>query len=54
MKAELKGIHSPEIDFNAFGPEESDNFSFLLQAMIGLEGLEGEESFGIQVCAPNC
>ena len=53
MKAELKGVHSPDIDFNTFWPEESDNFGFLLQAMIGPEGQEGEESFGMQVCTPN-
>ena len=52
MKAELKGIHSPDIDVDSFWPEESDNFGFLLQAMIGPAGQEGEESFGIQVCTP--
>lgn len=50
MKAELKYLHSPDIDLYQYIPEESDNFGFLLQAMIGSEGKEGEDSFDIIVC----
>lgn len=42
MRAKLKRLHSPDIyDLRAFIPEEPDKFGFLLQAMIGPEGLEG-------------
>ncbi|MCF7484267.1 immunity 8 family protein [Vibrio sp. J1-1] len=52
MKAKLKRIYSPDVDFDSFWPEDTENFGFLLQAMIGPEGEDGEESFGIQVCTP--
>jgi Immunity protein 8 len=53
MKAELKGLHSPDIyDLENYSPKNSQNFSFLLQLMIGPEGVDGEESFDVQVCTP--
>lgn len=52
MRAELKSLHSPDIDLTTFWPEENDCFGFLLQAMIGPEGQEGADSFDIQVCTP--
>jgi hypothetical protein len=49
----LKYLHSPDVlDFSSYHPEEDDNFGFLLQAMIGPEGTEGEESFDIMVVTP--
>ena len=53
MKAELKRIHSPDIEnLSEYSPEHSDKFSFLLQAIVGPLSEEGEESFDIEVCTP--
>lgn len=52
MKAKLKRLHSPDVDLQNYWPEDSRNFSFLLQAMIGPADTEGEESFDIEVCTP--
>jgi len=53
MRPRLKRIHSPDIhDLGSFQPEDGGNFAFLLQAMFGPEGTEGEESFDIVVCTP--
>lgn len=53
MNAELKRIHSPDIyDLENYQPENPGVFGFLLQAMVGPEGKDGEESFDIEVCTP--
>ena len=53
MKAELKRVHSPDInDLENYRPDNPAKFSFLIQAMIGPEGGAGEESFDIEVCTP--
>lgn len=52
MKPILKHLHSPDVDFRDYQPDAGDNFSFLLQAMIGPEGNDASESFDILVCTP--
>ena len=53
MNAKLKRLHSPDIyNLENYQPECAGSFCFLLQAMIGPEGEEGEESFDIEVCTP--
>jgi Immunity protein 8 len=52
MRAKLKELHSPDIDWDSYYPEDPTTFGFLLQAMIGIDGQEGDESFDIQVCSP--
>jgi len=53
MKAKLKNLHSPDVDLDSFWPENLENFGFLLQAMIGPEDQNAEESFNMQVCTPD-
>ncbi|RMI28985.1 Imm8 family immunity protein [Nocardia stercoris] len=51
MKAELKGIHSPDADLT----DSADVLSvdtLLVQLMIGPQDAPGEESFDIVVCTP--
>lgn len=53
MDAELKRLHSPDIyDLEHYQPKNPENFGFILQAMVGPEGMEGEESFDIEICTP--
>ena len=53
MRAELKGLHSPDVDnLISYSPPEPDEFGFLLQALIGPAGEEGTESFDMIVCTP--
>jgi Immunity protein 8 len=51
VQAELKKLHSPDVlDLMKFQPEGP--FGFLLQAMVGPLGSNGEESFDVMVCTP--
>ncbi len=52
MRAELKGLHSPDADLRIFTPSRPDNFGLLVQAMIGFEGSDASESFDVIVCSP--
>lgn len=53
MNAELKRVHSPYIqNLESYMSENPEKFGFLLQAMVGPEGEDVEESFDIEVCTP--
>lgn len=53
MKAEIKYIHSPDIeDLETYIPCIEDNFRFLLQVFVGIKGEKGEESFDIEIYTP--
>ncbi|MEU7767186.1 Imm8 family immunity protein [Nocardia sp. NPDC049190] len=51
MKAELKGIYSPDTDL-ADSSAELPTDTLLVQLMIGPENAPGEESFDVLVCTP--
>ena len=53
MKAEIKWIHSPDVEeLSNYFPEDPENFCLFLQLMVGPAGQEGEESFNIEICTP--
>ena len=53
MKAEIKRLHSPDVfDLSSFSPDDPQNFGFLLQVIVGIKGIESEESFDMIVCTP--
>ncbi|MBB5036170.1 immunity 8 family protein [Prosthecobacter dejongeii] len=52
MRAELKRLHYPDMDIESFWPDDPECFHFLMQAMIGPEGTDTEESFDFEVSTP--
>ena len=53
MRAQVKRLHTPDADSLAsFVPEREDDFSLLVQIMVGPEDDEGEESFDLEVVTP--
>jgi hypothetical protein len=51
MSAKLKRLHSPDIyNLEIYQPEYANSFCFLLQAVVGPEGEEGDECVDIEVC----
>lgn len=54
MKLELLRLHSPDtLNLQYYEPEYPDCFCILVQAIVGLKGKPGEESFDFLVCTPN-
>ena len=52
MRAELRYLHSPDVDDLPGYEPETEIFGVFVQAMIGIEGRQGHESFGFTVCNP--
>jgi len=52
MRAQLKRLHSPDVDLENYWPDDPSCFGFLLQAFIGPEDEQGAESFSFTVCSP--
>ena len=53
MKAELKHLHSPDVEnLKEYKPQVADDFGFLLQVMVSPKGEKGEESFDMMVVTP--
>jgi len=52
MNADLRRITSPDIDSMEIFVPPDEKFCYLLQAFIGPNGDEGEESFEFIVCSP--
>jgi hypothetical protein len=50
MRAELKRIHSPDIDLATYWPDDPECFGFFLQFFAGPESEDGDDSFGITIC----
>jgi hypothetical protein len=44
MRAAVRHFISPDVDLDHFKPEDPENFSFLLQALVGPADSIGEES----------
>jgi hypothetical protein len=52
MKAILKDLISPDIDFDTYWPEDENDFGFLLEATIGPDDADGGHDYQIFVCSP--
>lgn len=51
MIGKIKGIHSPDTsELESFHPDNADNFSILIQVLVGTDENEGGESFDFIVC----
>jgi len=51
MRAELKGVHSPDAPtFPAWTPPDPTHFQFLIEASIGPADGDGADDFGFLIC----
>jgi hypothetical protein len=53
MFAKIKQIHSPDVDFVDYWPEDKNNFGFLLELSIGTKDSNGMDIFQLMVCTPD-
>jgi hypothetical protein len=53
MRAAVRSFVSPDADLEAFSPEDPDDFTVLVQVIVGPEGAEGEESLEFIVTTPD-
>jgi hypothetical protein len=50
VRAALRRLHSPDVDPLAeFAPDDPESFSIFVQALVGPEDAEGEESFDFTI-----
>jgi Immunity protein 8 len=53
VKAQIRYLHSPDFpDLKIVSFAENEPFCLLVQAILGPDGEEGEESFDMMVCNP--
>lgn len=53
MRAIIKKVHSPDtLNLENYCPDDPENFSLLLQFLIGPVNGEGEESFDVEIYTP--
>jgi len=52
MKGRVRRLHSPDIDLESGLDMLGDTFHFLVQAMIGPDDEDGDDSFSFEVCSP--
>jgi hypothetical protein len=50
VRAAVRYFISPDVDLENFRPDDPDDFSFLLQAIVGPKDAEGDESLEFNVC----
>jgi hypothetical protein len=50
MKAQVRSMSSPDTDLVRFTPEDPENFSFLLEVVVGPSDDEGAELLQLVVC----
>lgn len=50
MKAVVRRFISPDVDLGSFRPDDPENFSFLLEAIVGPSDGEGDELLQFNVC----
>ncbi|AUI60401.1 immunity 8 family protein [Amycolatopsis sp. BJA-103] len=52
MHAEIRYLHTPDMEPDTYVPDDPDRFLFLVQMLAGPVGEPGEESFDFEVCTP--